>query len=310
MANIIVTGASGFIGGHMASLLHGEHNLIGLGRRPSPVIPGGWRYEAVQPGSPAFLELLERFRPDYLLHCAGIGAVGRTMEFPAEDFAAGPALTFALMEALRQKAPGCVTVYFSSAAVHGNPARQPIGLSTPTLPISPYGFHKAMCETILQEFKAVYGLDAIVLRIFSCYGPGLRKQIFWDICRKAVQGRVELFGTGEETRDFIHVRDLGRLAGLLVSQGRRSGVFPVGAGRSVSISHLARLLVASLGEPPVAVAFRGDEHNGYPKHWLCDMAACAGLGFTPEIPLEGGAAEYAEWFLASGAAQAANGGAL
>lgn len=303
MARIIVTGASGFVGGQMASLLCGEHTVLGLGRRHTPLLPGPWRYETLEPGVPAFLELLERFRPEYLLHCAGTGAVGRTMQFPAEDYASGPALTFALMDALRQKAPACVTIFTSSAAVHGNPVTQPIGLFSPIAPISPYGFHKAMCENILQEFKTVYGLDSIVLRIFSCYGPGLRKQIFWDICRKAVQGRVELFGTGEETRDFIHVRDLARLAGLLVSQDRRSGVYPVGAGRSVSIARLSGVLVAALGVPEVPVVFRGDEHSGYPKHWLCDLTACAAQGFTPEISLEDGAAEYAGWFLASRLAQ-------
>ena len=245
-------------------------------------------------------EVVRGLKPDYLLHCAGTGRVDWTIARPAEDFAAGPDFTFALLDALRRLAPGCVTIYISSAAVHGAPQTELIGAETPLTPISPYGFHKLICETVLREFKTVYGLDSIVLRVLSCYGAGLRKQILWDICQKARTGRVELFGTGQESRDFIHVRDLARLAGLLVGQGRRSGVFPVGSGRGVTMAELSRMLLAALGRDQVPVVFKGEGRQGDPSRWLCDVGPLAGVGFRTQVGLEQGVAEYAQWFAGLG----------
>lgn len=296
MAKILVTGASGFIGGHVARELHARHEVLGLGRAPAPSISGGWRYAPQEAAGPALDALVRRFQPDYLLHCAGNGRVDRSITHPAEDFAAGPCLTFALLDALRREAPGCVTVFMSSAAVHGAPREGLIAADTPLSPISSYGFHKQLCETVLAEFKTVYGLDSIILRVLSCYGDGLRKQILWDVCRKAVQGNVELFGTGGETRDFIHVSDLARLTGMLVDQNRREGLFPVGSGSSVSIRELAGMLLEALGLGPVPVTFKGQEHQGYPSHWLADARPLAEIGFTPAVGMREGVAGYAAWF--------------
>ncbi len=302
MADILVTGASGFIGGQIAGELStAGHRVLGVGRADQPMFPGAWTYQAL-PGGQALANqggldaVVRGFQPEYLLHCAGTGRVDWTIARPAEDFASGPGLTFALVDALRRLAPRCVTIYISSAAVHGAPQAELIGADTPLDPISPYGFHKLICETILREFKTVYGLDSIVLRVLSCYGAGLRKQILWDICQKARTGRVELFGTGQESRDFIHVRDLARLAGLLVGQGQRSGVFPVGSGRGVSMAELARMLLAALGLGQVPVVFKGVGRQGDPSRWLCDVVPLAGVGFRTSVGLEEGVAEYAQWF--------------
>src|SRR5438552_189686 len=77
--------------------------------------------------------------------------------------------------------------------------------------LSPYGYHKRQAELICEEFSRVYALPTAVARIFSAYGPGLRRQVVWDICEKALAtGKLELRGTGAESRDFIHAADIAR----------------------------------------------------------------------------------------------------
>lgn len=296
MANILVTGAGGFIGRHMTRTLSGPHRVLGVGRGDAPFRPDGFAYHKTGFTVPELRSLMRGFRPDYLVHCAGPGSVAGSFADPYAGFVSGPYLTYAVMEALRLEAPACTTVFLSSAAVYGAPPEGLIGADTPVAPISPYGFHKLMSESVLDEFKTLHGMDGLILRVLSCYGAGLRKQIFWDVCRKAMTGRVELFGTGLETRDFIHVNDLCNLVGEVVASELREGTLPVGSGKAVTISELAFMLVDFMGLAGTHVVFAGEEHTGNPAHWQCDRKLIAKLGFVPTTTLEEGVKEYAEWF--------------
>lgn len=303
MATILVTGATGFVGSHAAAGLAAAHTVVGIGRAALAVGTPGWRYVRLDPAGPDLPGFLRELSPDHVIHCAGSGLVGPSFDDPVRDFQAGPGLTFALLDALRQAAPGASVIFVSSAAVYGAPDAPVIDASFPLRPISPYGFHKVICETVFKEFSEVYGLDAVILRVFSLYGAGLRKQVVWDICRKSQGGLVNLFGTGQETRDFLHIQDFVRLLHLLVEKKKRRGLYNVGSGRAVTIDELARRVTVDLGRPDVPIAFDGREHKGYPRRWLADVTDLDALGFAPEITLEAGIEEYCRWFSSPAAAQ-------
>ena len=85
-------------------------------------------------------------------------------------------------------------------------------------PISPYGVHKQMGEELCSYYNRYMVTISAVLRIFSAYGSGLRKQLLWDIYQKYLNtGRIDLFGTGNETRDFIHISDILRALELILA---------------------------------------------------------------------------------------------
>ena len=93
----------------------------------------------------------------------------------------------------------------------------PIKESSPIRPLSPYGFHKAMAEKLCEEYYTFFGIATCSLRIFSAFGPGLRKQLLWDIYNKSKSlNSIELFGTGNESCDYIYIDDIVRAIELVI----------------------------------------------------------------------------------------------
>jgi UDP-glucose 4-epimerase len=218
------------------------------------------------------------------------------MEQPLEDFQLGPALTFEILEAMRRSCPRARLVYLSSAAVYGNPARLPVTESAPVAPISPYGFHRWLSEQICLEFTAGFGMPTTVARIFSAYGPGQRKLVSWEIAQQlVVERRCVLRGSGQETRDFIHVRDLAAALELLALRAPgHAEVFNVASGREVSIAEVARCLQRHIA-PSAELLFEGRTMEGIPQRWWADISALEALGFEPGVELEAGLGEVARW---------------
>ena len=151
------------------------------------------------------------------------------------------------MDCIRKNSPASKFINLSSAAVYGNPKVIPIMEDTPLNPISPYGFHKEFAERICNEFSQLFGIKCLSLRIFSVYGPGLKKQILWDINKKiqeSKESRIELFGSGEESRDFIYVDDLVNAIQLIANKGDFKGeVYNVANGQEITIKEVATLFV-------------------------------------------------------------------
>ena len=111
------------------------------------------------------------------------------------------------------------------------------------------------------------------MRIFSAYGSGLRKQLLWDIYQKYLNtGRIDLFGTGNETRDFIHISDILRALELILAYQGPEEIFNVANGEEVSIRELAEIYAKQLGENTDIVRFNGETKVGDPQNWRADIS--------------------------------------
>jgi UDP-glucose 4-epimerase len=218
------------------------------------------------------------------------------MEDPAADFQGNAVLTFELLEALRTTAPGCRFLLLSSAAVYGDPAQLPVSEDHPLRPLSPYGYHKRQAELLCEEFSRIYALPTASVRIFSAYGPGLRRQVVWDICEKVLTtGRLVLRGTGGESRDFIHAADIARALRLLADSAPCTGeIYNLASGRETTITELATLLLAALGVE-ARPEFDQLATTGNPLNWRADISKISALGFQPTVTLEQGLRATATW---------------
>jgi UDP-glucose 4-epimerase len=128
-------------------------------------------------------------------------------------------------------------------------------------------------------------------------GEGLRRQLLWDIAQKALGGGpVALGGTGDETRDFIHVSDVAAAVLLTVAGGGRGEErLNVACGQETPIRRVASELLEALGLDPAAASFSGESRPGDPTRWCAEVTRLRALGFRPAVALDQGLRRYADW---------------
>ena len=299
MKTVLVTGVSGFIGRYVARYFSEQGwSVIGIDNSPPENAPLAnlSAYHRLQLPDAKLGTSLEETSPQLCLHCAGRASVGLSISDPSADFHTNTVLTFELLNALRLHAPNCRFVFLSSAAVYGNPRSIPVSENQPPAPLSPYGFHKLQCEQLCLEFTKVYDLPTASLRIFSAYGPGLRRQVVWDICYKAiVKNAVVLQGTGQESRDFIHALDIAKALMVVATSAPMQGeVYNLASGREVRIAELGAIVLDAL-EYNSMPEFDGIVPAGTPLNWQADVSKLKALGFAASVPLERGVKTFASW---------------
>ena len=266
----LVTGTGGAIGHHVAHLLARRGwSVIGLGHGAGQgQLPlAGYINGEIEVGN--LSTLCERFgRPDVVIHLAGGSSVLPSIVAPAEDFARTVATTVRLLDWVRRDLPDAAVVLASSAAVYGNGHDAPIPEDAPRAPLSPYGYHKAMMEQVGECWASSFGLRVATVRLFSVYGPQLRKQLVWELCLQLARGAelITLGGTGEETRDWVHIEDAAAI--LTAAAAHASAAAPVFngcTGHGVTVADAARLVAMGF-DREVAFRFTGDSRPGDPAH--------------------------------------------
>lgn len=299
MRSVILTGAAGFLGKHIGRYFSQRGwKVAGVDILPpgSVQLASEVQYFKCALPSPDFETLLGATSPDVCIHCAGRASVPMSMTDPAADFRDNAALTFEILDAIRRQSPRCRFILLSSAAVYGNPRTLPVSENTHVAPLSPYGFHKRQAELICQEFSRIFGIPTVSARIFSAYGPGLRRQVVWDICERLLtKGSLSLSGTGKESRDFVNATDIARALAVLAEQAPANGeIYNLSTGRETTIAELAALLIEITGVR-TEVCFDGRSRAGDPLNWRADISKLQALGFEPSVGLEKGLADFAAW---------------
>lgn len=296
----LVTGGYGFLGRAVArKLKQGGYRVVGIGH-------GRWAdAEAQAHGFDSWLTASVSLsslvtldeRLDLVVHCAGSGSVGYSQTNPLQDFSRTVQSTADLLEYLRLNNSRALFVYPSSAGVYGAKDDRPIKESDTPNPISPYGYHKKIAEDLLASYSRNYGLRVAIIRFFSIYGPGLTKQLLWDAAVRlsTAQGEAVFWGTGEETRDWIHLADATELIARLADSAEPFSVVNGAAGTRMTVDAVLHLLKEALGVT-AKITFNGVTRPGDPRFYQADVSRLQRLGFAPSVALTAGLKGYAEWF--------------
>lgn len=283
MKRALITGGAGFLGSAIVRAIRGA----GYATRSI----GNTRDDLLTAERIAALDL----DCELIVHCAGGNSVGASLADPLGDFDRTVPPLAALLEQVRRRGRSVRIVLLSSAAVYGNAAQVPTQETAPVAPISPYGFHKRMCEELLASYGRNYGVRSAVVRLFSVYGPNLRKQLMWDACNKVLAGDLTFAGTGDEVRDWLHVEDAATLVTAVgVHASHEVPVYNGATGVGVSVREVVAQICEELGagEPKFSQAAR----PGDPHRYIADVTRARGLGWAPTIDIRAGISQYVKWF--------------
>jgi UDP-glucose 4-epimerase len=297
--NILITGAYGFLGRYVAKEFKNQGDYVaGIGH-------GKWdREEYSRWGIDDWYETTITFEAllnikhefDIIVHCGGSGSVGFSWKNPYEDFRKSVQSTLSILEYIRLHNPRCKFIYPSSPAVQGNLGHVQIKEDMVSTPVSPYGFHKKIAEELCLSYHHNFSIDIGVIRYFSIYGDGLKKQLLWDACTKINESdEVSFFGTGKETRDWIHVSDAASLLYQFSTKLEGYEVINAGSGIETPIYEIINFLCEYMNKP-IDVKFNAVVKEGDPIHFWADTTKALRLGWKPKVNLDEGLENYVKYF--------------
>jgi UDP-glucuronate 4-epimerase len=311
--NFLVTGGAGFIGSHVCEkLLTAGHAVWALDdlndfydpalkRRNLADIQARHKRFVFCEGDVADRSCVERMfgaAPfDQVIHLAARAGIRPSLAEPALYQRVNVEGTAHILEAARVN--GVVKLILaSSSSVYGVNSKIPFVESDPVFaPISPYAASKLACEALGHVYHHVYGLDIVMLRFFTVYGPRQRPDLaIHKFARLIAAGRpIEIFGDGSSARDYTYVADI--VDGIMACAQQTFGyeIFNLGGSHPVKLSRLVELLEAALGKKAL-VERKPDQPGDVPQTWADISKSGQRLGYLPKVRIEEGIPLFVEWF--------------
>ena len=299
----LVTGGAGFIGSNVAkALLDGGYEVVILDnfstgyRRNTDDLRGAQIIEGDVRDADAVSRAMSGV--DVVFHLAASVGNIRSIERPIEDSETNVIGTLSVLEAARRAGVRKV-IYSSSAGIFGELKHLPIAEDHPAEPDSPYGASKLAGEKMCLAYARLHDLDAVCLRYFNVYGVNQRYDAYGNVipifARRMLRGEpLDVYGDGEQTRDFVSVHDVAR-ANLLAAEARgTSAAFNIASGEAITINQLVELM-RQVGGGDVVVKHR-PPRKGDVRHSCADLTLAHDmLGYQPTVNLRAGLAEYVGW---------------
>lgn len=283
----LVLGGNGFIGHHLVDELTARYEIF------VDVQTAG----RIQEGRAINIALLEECRePDIVYWAAGSASVASSLQDPKQDYSLNIPPLKAVLEQLESRWQQTRLVFLSSAAVYGLSGSNATSTVSSLRPISPYGKHKVLSEQMIQASNAGQKGRCHIIRPFSVYGPGLKRQLFWDALEKIRRNNFDFFGSGQEFRDWVYVDDLLKLmADIAIFPERFPTTLNAGSGQGISIeSTLGQLFkTLYLEETPI---FSGLVKTGDPDQLVADADEQQQFSDYFVTPLEAGLRHYVAWY--------------
>jgi len=200
-----------------------------------------------------------------------------------------------LLEACKES-PVKKFVYASSSSVYGDTKDFPMRESSLPYPVSPYGVSKLAAEHLCCLYHRNFGIPTVSLRYFTVYGARQRPDMaFHRFFRWALEGNaLEVYGDGQQSRDFTHVDDIVEANWLALEKGSPGKVYNIGGGSRVTLNEVIEMIKAMVGRE-LKVHYEGVQ-KGDVRHTFADMSKARGkLGYQPKVSIQDGLEREYEW---------------
>jgi UDP-glucuronate 4-epimerase len=311
--NFLVTGGAGFIGSHVCEqLLRNDHSVwtyddlndfydpqlkranlrdIQSLARPFEFVQGDLT------DTTALNELFSSVKFDQVIHLAARAGVRPSLQDPALYQRVNVEGTVNLLEAARKHRVKKIIIA-SSSSVYGVNSRVPFSEGDPIFSaISPYAASKLACEALGHVYHHVYGMDIVMLRLFTVYGPRQRPDLAIRKFTTLIDAgkAIPVFGDGSTERDYTHVTDT--LAGIIACTQKEFGfeIFNLGESQTVKLSYLIELIATALGKKAI-IDRQPAQPGDVPRTYADISKARTLLGYQPRVKIEEGIPKFVDWF--------------
>ena len=299
----LVTGGAGFIGSHLVDrLLELEYRVVVIddlsgGKLKNLNPAASFRHSDIT--QPSASEVFQREQPDLVFHLAAQTSVPYSTRDPVKDSETNVTGTLRMLEAARRHGVEKFIYSSTGGALYGDPQVDPCPDDHPVMPLSPYGMSKYLGEQYLDFYQRLYRLNYTILRYGNVYGPRQDPHgeagVIAIFTQAMLEGKQpEIFGDGDQERDFVMVEDVVE-ANIRAIDGGDGLAMNIGTGQKTSINRLFDLLKTIIGyrwEALHGPARLGDVYQISLHSGMAEKE----LGWTARVELEEGLRRTVEYF--------------
>lgn len=306
---ILITGGAGFIGSNLANYLSKNNKVIivddlSMGRLSNLVEEDNIDVHIHSITDYIFLDtIFKQYKFDYIFHMAAVASVADSIKRPLQTHEINSNSVIHILELIKKYQPELKRIIFaSSAAVYGNLPDLPKRETSDILPATPYAIDKFSSESYLLNYGNSCGVKASAARFFNVFGENQNPSspysgvlsILMDKLKKQLSGRQAVFtcfGDGNQTRDFIYIRDVINALVLIAENEKSIGEFyNIGYGKPTSLLEIIELM-EEVTNQKIELKYQ-EERMGDIKYSYCDNQKLKSLGFLPMYTVRDGLVNY------------------
>ena len=308
MLKLLITGGLGFIGSNLAdSLSKKNHKIKILTKTLSKKNNIKNSYDKVEiekinlTNFKRLGRIIEKFKPDIIIHLAGNTSHSKSFEEPLEDIDSNSKTTLFMLEKIRELGLSCKFVLGSTFIVIGKPTKLPVTESTPCNPTTIYGTNKLASEHFCKIYHDVYGLDTVIFRITNSYGPreqviSTKNAVNFLIYEAFNRKEISIYNKGKFFRDFIYIDDVVSGINVILKKGKSGELYWISSGKKTWFYEFANILEKNTNCKVV-----------YPKtptytkkvdvgNFIVNNAKLRKLGWSPKISINVGIKKTLDYF--------------
>ena len=308
MLKLLITGGLGFIGSHLVdSLSKKNHKIKILTKTLSKKNNIKNSYDKVEiekidlTNFKRLGQIIEKFKPDIIIHLAGNTSHTKSFEEPLEDIDSNSKTTLFMLEKIRELGLSCKFVLGSTFIVIGKPTKLPVTESTPCNPTTIYGTNKLASEHFCKIYHDVYGLDTVIFRITNSYGPreqviSTKNAVNFLIYEASNRKEINIYNKGKFFRDFIYIDDVVSGINVILKKGKSGELYWISSGKKTWFYEFANILEKNTNCKVV-----------YPKtptytkkvdvgNFIVNNAKLRKLGWSPKISINVGIKKTLNYF--------------
>lgn len=307
---VLVTGVAGFIGSHLAErLISGGNEVLGVdsffdyypkrikeNNLKGLLTKSGFKFIE---GDICRLDLKSLIpRVDAVFHQAALAGVRSSWGERFGEYVNNNVLATQLLLEASKESDLKKFIYASSSSVYGDARDFPIMENSPVRPVSPYGVTKLAGENLASLYYTGYGVPTVSLRYFTVYGPRQRPDMAFHKFISAVMNgeEIEIYGTGEQTRDFTFVSDAVAANLEALESGKPGEIYNIGGGSRILLNDAIKIIEEVSGK--AAKIKYTDTQRGDAKHTFADISkAEKDLSYSPSVDIREGISKHYDWLL-------------